>query len=118
MFQGHCCAAVLAAVQRLRGHILSAHIFNAYIFSPGSRHYNLENGRLIDLGDARQVWFNVRDVNDDEKLDTILYKTKDRSKIFGVLDDYDGRGPSHIDYALNADFFVDNTITVTGLDII
>ncbi|MGB1920282.1 MAG: hypothetical protein ACPHO7_01965, partial [Candidatus Puniceispirillaceae bacterium] len=86
--------------------------------TPGSRHHNLEDGYLIDLGDARQVWFDVRDVNDDEKPDTILYKTEDRSKIFGVLDDYDGRAASHSDYALNADFFVDNTITVTDLDII
>ena len=86
--------------------------------TPGYRHYNLEDGYLIDRGDARQVWFDVTDVNDDEKLDTILYKTEDRSKIFGVLDDYDGRAASHSDYALNADFFVDNTITVTDLDII
>ena len=86
--------------------------------TPDYRSDYIKYGRLIDLGDARQVWFDVRDVNDDEKPDTILYKTEDRSKIFGVLDDYDGRAASHSDYALNADFFVDNTITVTDLDII
>jgi hypothetical protein len=86
--------------------------------TPDYRSDYIKYGRLIDLGDARQVWFDVRDVNDDEKPDTIRYKTEDRSKIFGVLDDYDGRAASHSDYALNADFFVDNTITVTDLDII
>ena len=75
-----------------------------------------EHGRLIDLGDARKVWFDVQDVDGDRDMDTILYKTEDRSEIYGVLDDYNGRVTDTWNRKLDADFFVDNTIKVIDLD--
>ena len=73
-------------------------------------------GRLIDLGDAKKVWFDVQDVDGDRDLDTILYKTEDRSEIYGVLADYNGRVTDLWDRKLDADFFINNTIEVIDLD--
>ena len=78
----------------------------------------LANGRLIDLGNAKHVWFDVEDVDGDGDQDTILYKTADRSETYGVLDDYNGRAKNLFDRALDADFFVDNSITIIDLDTI
>jgi hypothetical protein len=74
--------------------------------------------RLIDLGKARQVWFDVEDVDGDGENDTVLYKTANRSEIFGVLNDYDARVADPWNRLLDVDFFVDNTIEVIDLDII
>lgn len=70
---------------------------------------------LIDLDDATHVWFEVRNVDNDEHLETILYKAEDKSEIFGVLDDYDWRSSSP-DSPVLANYFVDNTIEVIDLD--
>ena len=80
------------------------------------RAFDRGHGRLIDLGDARKVWFDVQDVDGDRDMDTILYKTEDRSEIYGVLDDYNGRVTDTWNRKLDADFFVDNTIEVIDLD--
>ena len=75
-----------------------------------------EHGQLIDLGDATKVWFDVQDVDGDMDLDTILYKTEDRSEIYGVLADYNGRVTDLWNRKLDADFFIDTTIEVMDLD--
>jgi hypothetical protein len=80
------------------------------------RAFDREHGQLIDLGDAKKVWFDVQDVDGDRDLDTILYKTEDRSEIYGVLADYNGRVTDTWNRKLDADFFIDNTIEVIDLD--
>jgi hypothetical protein len=82
---------------------------------PGTRWRDEEIGALIDLDDATQVWFEVRNVDNDEYLETILYKAEDKSEIFGVLDDFDWR-PSSPDSPVFTNYFVDNTIEVIDLD--
>jgi hypothetical protein len=82
---------------------------------PGTRWRDEEIGALIDLDDATQVWFEVRNVDNDEYLETILYKAEDKSEIFGVLDNYDWR-PSSPDSPVLTNYFVDNTIEVIDLD--
>ena len=46
---------------------------------------------IVDIDDAKHVWFEVRNVDNDEYLETILYKAEDKSEIFDVLDGYDWR---------------------------
>ncbi len=72
------------------------------------------NSYLVDLGDARQDWFDVRYINDEEKLDTILFRTGDKLKIFGALDANYGQGLSKSNFTFFVDFFVNNTTSVTS----
>ncbi len=82
------------------------------------RDYLLKNNFVIDLGEARAVWFDVMDVNNDGNRDTVLYKTADRSQIYGVINNYNGRVDTPFAKSLDGDFFVNSTIAIHDLDVV
>lgn len=72
------------------------------------------NSYPVDIGDARQDCFDVRYIDDEEKLYTILFRTGDKLKIFGALDANNGQASSNNNFTFDADFFIDNTTSVTS----
>jgi len=80
--------------------------------------FKLKYNFVIDLGEARAVWFDVMDVNNDGNRDTVLYKTADRSQIYGVIDGYNGRVDTPYTKSIDGDFFVNSTIAIHDLDVV
>ena len=70
---------------------------------------------IVEIDDTTHVWFEVRNVDNDEYLETILDKAEDKLEIFDVLDDYDWRLSSP-DSPVPANYFVDHTIEVIDLN--